>query len=206
AGVSRLRLVDFDSVCPSNINRQLYALESTIGRLKIDVAKERVLDINPSCQVETVHGFIDAETVWEFIGEYPDIVIDAIDGLNPKVDLLEAVRMKEVPVISCLGAAMRSDATSVRVAPLSKVHHCPLGRVVRQRLRRRGVPVDFDCVYSEELLPNPLPVRMPVDAPGEEQVLSRGRVRNILGSLPTITGIFGLTAANAAIQHIIKKQ
>ncbi|HPP75959.1 MAG TPA: ThiF family adenylyltransferase, partial [Armatimonadota bacterium] len=112
AGVSRLRLVDFDSVCPSNINRQLYALESTIGRLKIDVAKERVLDINPSCQVETVHGFIDAETVWEFIGEYPDIVIDAIDGLNPKVDLLEAVRMKEVPVISCLGAAMRSDATS----------------------------------------------------------------------------------------------
>ena len=202
AGIGRLRVIDFDVVAESNINRQLFALGSTIGRKKCEVAKERILDINPACQVEAVCGFIDATNIWELVEDSSDFVIDAIDALNPKVELLAALRSRELQFISCLGAALRTDATKVRVAPLSKAHGCPLGRSVRNRLRRRGVPVDFLCIYSEEPLPHPLPVAAPTDALGDQPLLQRGRVRNTLGSLPTITGIFGLTAANAAIKAI----
>lgn len=201
AGVGKLRLVDFDLVALSNINRQLFALGSTIGRPKIDVARERVLDINPSCQVETIRAFVDGRTVLDFLAGPPDLVIDAIDALLPKVELLAAARTSEIPVISCLGAALRSDPTCVRVGPLEEVHHCRLGSTVRRRLRRRNIPVDFPCVFSEEPMPYPLPVIAP-DESLEQQTVNRGRPRNILGSMPTITGIFGLTAANLAIKML----
>lgn len=202
AGVGKLRLVDFDKVSPSNINRQLYALESTVGRLKCDVARERVLDINPECQVETIHCFVDGENIGELLSGSPDIVIDAIDALNPKTELLAALRTRNIPLISCLGAALRSDSSCIRVAPMNKVHHCPLGRAVRQRLRRRGIPTDFPCVFSEEPLPYPLPVAPPNDKLSDVPLMERGRARNTLGSLPTITGMFGLTAANLAIKML----
>lgn len=207
AGVGNLRLIDFDKVGPSNINRQLYALSSTIGRLKSDVARERVLDINPDCNVHTIHGFLDAATVWDFVGEAPDLVIDAIDALNPKVELISALRTKNMRFITCLGAALRFDPTCIRVAPLKQVEYCPLGRAVRQRLRRRGVPVDFPCVYSIEPLPNPLPVEPPSEAiDADSSPIVRGRARNTLGSMPTITGMFGLTAANYAIKMLIDRE
>lgn len=203
AGVGRIRLVDFDKVQPSNINRQLYALGSTIGRAKCEIARERILDINPSCRVEAINGFVDSESVQGYLEDAPDIVIDAIDSLNSKVELISAVRMRGIPLISCLGAAMRFDPTCVRVAPLEETTGCPLGRAVKKRLRRRGVPLDFPCVYSEEPLPNPLPLAAPTDVLGETPLLERGRIRNTLGSMPTITGIFGLTAANMAIKILI---
>ncbi len=206
AGVGRIRVIDFDRVGVSNINRQLFALESTVGRLKCDVARERILDINPSCDVEAINGFVDAETVVEYLSDMPNIVIDAIDSLNPKVELLAAARSREIPLISCLGAAMRFDPTCVRVATIEAAHGCPLGAAVRKRLRRRGVPMDIPCVFSEESLPNPLPLAAPTDAHGEMPLLERGRIRNTLGSMPTITGIFGLTAANQAIKMLIGRQ
>lgn len=206
AGVGKIRVVDFDRIAPSNINRQLYALESTIGRPKCEIARERILDINPICRVDAIQGFVDSESVEEYLAERPDIVIDAIDSLNPKVQLLTAVRTAEIPLISCLGAAMRTDPTLVRTGLFSDAHGCPLGSRVRKYLRRRGVPLDFMCVYSEEPLPNPLPVAPPSDAPGEQRLLDRGMQRNTLGSLPTITGIFGLTAANLAIRMLIGRE
>jgi tRNA A37 threonylcarbamoyladenosine dehydratase len=196
AGIGSLRLVDFDVIAPSNINRQLYALESTVGRPKCEVARERVLDINPSCAVEAIRGFVDAESVEVLIGR-PDLVIDAIDSLNPKTELVAAVRRMDIPLISCLGAALRTDPTCVRIAPLEEVRGCPLGRKLRKRLQRRGVSLDFPCVFSEEPLPEPLPIESPS---GSETELERGRARNVLGSLPTLTGIFGLVAANLAIR------
>lgn len=206
AGVGRIRVVDFDRVSPSNINRQLYALGSTVGRLKCELARERILDINPECKVEAIEQFVDAETIPGLLEDRPDIIIDAIDALNPKTELLAVARTMELNIISCLGAAMRSDSMCVKIAPLDKVHHCPLGRHVRQRLRRRGVPTDFSCVFSEEPLPNPLPVARPTDTLGEKPFISRGRTRNTLGSMPTITGIFGLTAANLAIKMLVGKE
>lgn len=203
AGVGNLRLVDFDRISPSNINRQLLALESTVGRLKCEVAKERVLEINPTCRVEAIRAFLDAETAMECIGGTPDVVIDAIDSLNPKVELIAAAKGAGIPLISSLGAAMRFDPTRVRIGLMSEAQGCPLGRAVRKRLRRRGISMDFPCVYSEEVLPNPLPVAAPTDALGETPLLERGRARNTMGSMPTITGIFGLTAANEAIRLIL---
>ncbi len=205
AGIGRLRVVDFDKIVLSNINRQLYALTSTVGRLKCEVARERILDINPDCIVETVDGFMDGEKVWELVGDNPDIVIDAIDGLNTKVSMLQALRTREMRFISCLGAAMRTDPTKIRIGPLSDVHSCRLGSAVRQRLMHRGVPVDFPCVYSEEPVPHPLPVAAP-DFLNEKPVIERGRMRNTIGSLPTITGMFGLTAANLAIRMLTWKE
>jgi tRNA A37 threonylcarbamoyladenosine dehydratase len=205
-GVGRIRVIDFDKVTLSNINRQLYALQSTLDRPKCEVARERILDINPWCNVEIVDGFIDGTTVSDYIGDNPDIVIDAIDGLNTKVALLADLRSRQIRFISCLGAALRTDPTAVRVAPLAKVHHCPLGSEVRNRLRRRGVPVDFPCIFSEEPMPYPLPIAAPTDRLGDQPAIARGRTRNTLGSLPTITGIFGLTAANLAINMLIGKE
>lgn len=203
SGIGRIRVVDFDVVAPSNINRQLYALESTLGRPKCEVARERILDINPDCRVEALREFVDAETVIPLLEDGPDIVIDAIDSLNPKTELLAAVRGREIPLICCLGAALRADTMCINISPMEDVRGCPLGRLLRKRLRRRGVPMDFPCVYSSEPIPHPLPAAAPLDALGEQPFLERGRIRNTLGSLPTITGIFGLTAANLAIRMLV---
>lgn len=202
AGVGRLRVIDFDCVCQSNINRQLYALESTIGRQKCEVARERVLDINPECRIEAINAFVDSSTADEFFDDAPDLVIDAIDSLNPKVEMLAAVRNRDLNMISCLGAALRRDPTFIRIGTLNDVHFCPLGKEVRKRLNRRGVTLDFPCVYSDEPLPNPLPIAAPTETLGEDPLFARGRKRNTLGSLPTLTGIFGLTAANLAIKKL----
>lgn len=204
AGVGRFKIIDFDRVSLSNINRQLYALESTIGRLKCEVARERILDINPECQVEAINGFIDADSLVEYLADTPDIVIDAIDSLNPKTELISAVRAREIPLITCLGAALRFDPSSIRINKLEETSGCPLGRALKKRLRRRGIPLDHPCVYSIEPLPDPMPIAAPADALGDLPLLERGRIRNTLGSMPTITGIFGLTAANLAIQMIIR--
>lgn len=203
AGIGRLRLVDFDEIRPSNLNRQLFALESTIGRPKTDVARQRVADIHPACQVETLRRFVHEETLDEVLAGPPDVVVDAIDALNPKVALLAGLRTRDIPAISSMGAALRTDPTCIRVGPLSEASHCPLAARLRRRLRRRGVPLDIACVYSVE--PRPEPPAAPEDADdnAEPDTCARGRTRQPLGSLPTLTGIFGLTAANAAIRLLL---
>jgi tRNA A37 threonylcarbamoyladenosine dehydratase len=198
-------LIDFDRISVSNINRQLYALESTIGMQKCEAAKERALDINPLCSVEAINGFIDTETAREYISDAPDLVIDAIDSLNPKIELVTEVVLSKIRLISCLGAALRTDPSKIKIANLEDTIGCPLGRLIRKRLRKRGIPMDFPCVYSDETLPNPLPIASPNDALSDEHTQERGRIRNTLGSLPTLTGIFGLTAANLAIKMLIDK-
>ncbi|MGE5611296.1 MAG: ThiF family adenylyltransferase [Bacillota bacterium] len=210
AGVGHLRLVDFDEIRPSNINRQLYALGSTVGRKKIDVAKERVKEINPACEVETIGCFVHAETMDRILEGELDLIIDAIDSFTPKVELLATVRTRGLPLIASMGAALRTDPTCVRVGPLEEVHHCPLAAKIRKRLRHRDVPVDIPCVYSIEPVVD-LPAEA-IDREGrhneavlgrDEEVLNRGRTRRTLGSLPTLTGIFGLTAANAGLRMLL---
>jgi tRNA threonylcarbamoyladenosine dehydratase len=206
AGVGRLRLVDFDEVRPSNINRQLYALESTVGRAKIEVAASRVGDINPKCRVETMRCFFDDTTADAVLGSSPDLVIDAIDSVSPKTLLLAELVSRDIPVISSMGAALRTDPSLVRTGPLSEVSNCPLARLIRKRLRKRGLSVEFPCVYSVESVHH-LPEEV-IDKAGDasEETLSRGRTRRTLGSLPTLTGIFGLTAANLAIQTLLTRR
>lgn len=205
AGIGRLWLIDFDRLTPSNINRHLHALGSTMGRAKCEVARERVLEINPECRVQAIQGFVGPETVQEYLAEEPDLVIDAIDSLNPKVELIAACRLSGIPLICCLGAALRLDPTLVRIGTLDEVKNCHLARAVRKRLRRRNIPLDFPCVYSLEPLPHPLPIAAPTDPLGEAPALDRGRTRHTLGSLPTLPGIFGLTAANLALHLLLER-
>lgn len=203
AGIGRFKLVDFDRINISNINRQLYALDSTIGMFKCDVAKSRVLDINPRCKVEAINGFVDATTANEYLADSPDIIIDAIDSLNSKVELIAAAQARELRIITCLGAALRTDPSRVKTGLLEESYGCPLGRLLRKRLKKRGIPMNCMSVFSDEPVPNPLPIAPPADEQFIDAQGRRGRPRNALGSLPTITGIFGLTAANLAINMLI---
>ncbi len=203
AGIGMVRLIDFDVFKQSNLNRQILALRSNLGRPKAEVAAERFLDINPAATVEPVRAFAHDDTLDDLLGDSPDLVIDAVDSLNPKVAIIARAAEKGVPVFSALGAATRRDAGAVAFDRLFAATGCPLGRLVRKRLRRRGV-VDGDlwCVYSREER-DVGAVREPEDEPGDEgRHFNQGRARRVLGSLSTITGIFGLRLAHEAILRL----
>lgn len=219
SGVGRFRLVDFDVVQPSNINRQLFATWETVGRLKADVAKERIAAINPAAQVDTRQVLINDKTLPTLFADdwstAPDFVVDAIDSLGPKVALIADVTKRRLPLISSMGAALRFDASLVRVGRLTDVSHCPLSAQVRKRLRRLDINTDdVRCVYS----PEPIRDRMraatsgsdglervapaaPLDATNVDS--PPGRPRNSLGSLSTIVGIFGLVLAHEVVAGLI---
>ena len=208
AGVGRLRLVDFDKICPTNINRQIFALQSTIGRQKTEVAAERLAQINPDCKIETVNCFIHTDTMPQVLADKPDIVIDAIDSLNPKVELITALQEYDIMGISSMGAALRDDTTLIRYGLLKDVHYCPLAAALRKRLRRRNMSIDVPCVYS---LQRPIKqASVPPTESVEDTNVVRGKLwgrqRNILGSLPTITAIFGLTIANETIKYLVNNK
>ena len=201
SGVGHLKLIDCDKIAESNCNRQIYALTSTIGKPKAEVARERVLEINPACDVISMVAFACNENFNELFEDENgpvDLVIDAIDSLNPKVDLLCAALAKRIPIFSSMGAARRTDPSAIQVADISKTRYCPLARAMRARLHRRGIESGVTCVYSAE--PAPAGSFVPPEA---EDIPERGRARVVMGSLPTITGIFGLTLANTAISFIV---
>ncbi len=201
-GVGHLRLVDFDTVRPSNINRQLYALGSTLGQRKADLATARVHDINPSCQVETFPLFIDPSNLDTVLDNTPDAIIDAIDSLGPKLSLLEAAAKAGLFVVSSMGAATRLDFRQVRVGDISETDVCPLARRIRKNLKKRGIPSGIRCVFSTELVPAPA-LDLALDAAAaDREPHQRGRPRKPLGSVAFLTGIFGLIAAGEVVRHL----
>lgn len=203
AGAHNIGVIDFDVISESNINRQLFALHSTVGKKKVDVAKDRLLDINPECYVNNKDLFIRKDTLEQVFAGNPDIIIDAIDSLNPKVNLMRGAVERGIPIVSSMGAALRTDPTMIDVCDVSKTKNCPLARRVRKRLRRVGVDSGIDCVYSYEELPdNYRDFLMTEDI---TPCTGQGRRRNALGSLSTITGIFGLTLANLVIKKLTEK-
>jgi len=203
AGIGRLRLVDFDRIRPSNFNRQLLALEGNLGKLKTEVAQERIHQINPNCQVEALSLFVHTDTLNQVLAGPPDLVVDAIDGLNPKVILLAELSRRRIPVISSMGAALRRDPALVRIGPLSKTKDCPLARRLRKRLRSLNIDLDsILCVHSMEPMDDRAYAAMG-DQEDDDDTEAHGRSRRPLGSLPTLTGIFGLTCAHAVIQTLL---
>ncbi len=205
AGVGHLRLVDFDVVRNSNINRQLFALESTLGLPKAEIARQRVLEINPNCDVQPLQLFVDSQSIHTVLGGLLDLVIDAIDSVGPKIGLLAEAAERRITVVSCMGAALRTDPAQVCVGRLADIHHCPLGRRVRRELRKRGASLDLCCIYSTEPVAGLSKTAITFDRADGEESLQRGRKRSVLGSLPTLTGIFGLTAANTALKLLLGK-
>jgi len=191
SGVGRFVLVDFDRLRPTNLNRQVIALHSTMGRHKAEVLRERMLDINPQVSVEAHMEFIDLHTRGALLDRI-DVLVDAIDALNPKVGLLEEVVQRGLPLISVMGAAGRRDPSKIRLDDISRSEGCPLARRVRKMLRRRGIDGGFPVVFSTEQAVPPL---APGDDVSEEKEMERGRERGVQPSAMAIPAIMGLWAA-----------
>ncbi len=209
AGISEMRLVDFDTVQPSNINRQILALENTLGKPKVEAARERGLAINPHCRIEALQLFAGEETLDEILSPPPDLLIDAIDSLNPKSQLLTTAFRLGIPIISSMGAALRTDPLLIKTGDLFDTTGCPLARHLRKRLRKRNVIRGISCVYSTEKINFDYKKAQEDTGEniiGETPFADRGRKRNNLGSLPTITGIFGLIIANMAILRLSSRE
>ena len=193
AGVGRLTLADHDVVAGSNLNRQLVALGSTLGRPKAEVMAERIRDINPDCQVTLIQRFLGPEDMAPLLGPGFDQVVDAIDSLGSKVELIATALRQGVPIASSMGAGGRLDPTRLRVGDLMDTQVCPLARVVRSRLRRRGMGRGVTVVWSDEPPCPPLP---PED-------LGRGRPRAVNGTISYLPALFGLTLAGIVLNRLI---
>jgi tRNA A37 threonylcarbamoyladenosine dehydratase len=203
AGVGRLFLVDFDLVGETNINRQILALNDSIGLPKVSVAKKRVEQINPDAKIEIVREFISPDKTDAMIPDDLDYAIDAIDGINTKVHLILGLIGKRVNFVSCMGAASRLVPTGIRVSDISETRYCPLARQIRKRLRRHGITEGVKCVYSEENLRSVFePDEIEQDA--LEETIQVGRRRRIQGSISYVPGIIGMTAAGVAIHDILR--
>jgi tRNA A37 threonylcarbamoyladenosine dehydratase len=203
AGVGKFILVDFDIFEESNVNRQILAVSETLGQKKVDVAKARVLSINPEAVVETIDLFLNTDNINSLSFDSIDIVVDAIDSLNPKCALIQALLDKAIPFISSMGAALKTDPSKIKYGNLSNSKNCALAKFVRKRLRKRDIDIsNIKCVWSDEqvILPDSA---LEVD---EENANSVGRNRHTMGSLPTITAIFGLTIANQIILDLANKK
>lgn len=192
-GVGMLDLIDNDTVSISNLNRQILATHSTVGRLKVDVARERVLDINPACVVRTYPCFYLPDTADQFDFTQYDYIVDAIDTVTGKLLLAERAAEANTPIISAMGTGNKLDPTAFQVADISQTSMCPLARVMRKELKKRGI-VHLKVVYSRE---EPL---SPVD--GEAEAARLGK-RQIPGSVSFVPGAAGLILAGAVIKDLI---
>ncbi len=212
SGVGHLTIVDSDLVCVTNINRQVQATHATVGQSKTEVLRARLLTINPDADIVAIASAYTPETRERFaLGDY-DYVLDAIDSLANKVDLIVSALQAGVTLYAAMGAACKLDPTAVRVASIWKTVGCPLARLVRHELRRRGVDGDFPCVYSAEVRSGydvasvcgtgacHCPRLAGVDAADVDRWCRRKA--RINGSSVPVTGTFGFTLAGLVVQAV----
>ena len=151
AGVGRMTIADADTVSVTNINRQLIALHSTIGREKSDLMAERLRDINPDIELNVVNRFIkDDETDALLDSDKFDFIVDAIDTLSPKLALIKGALDRNIPLVSSMGAGAKTDPTKMEITDIAKTHHCPLAHMLRKRLHKIGIRSGFTAVFSPE--------------------------------------------------------
>jgi len=193
AGIGHLTLADFDLVAPSNLNRQLVALHSTLGRKKIEVMAERIADINPDCRLTLLDRFLSSDETGDLLAPGFHFLVDAIDSLNSKLALLEAAMAQSIPVASSMGAGGRTDPARLHVGDLMDTRVCPLAREVRRRLRRRGIGRGILSVWSDEQPRAPLP----------PEPTERGRARAVNGTVSYMPALFGMTLAGAVIHRLL---
>jgi tRNA A37 threonylcarbamoyladenosine dehydratase len=198
SGVGYLRLVDFDTVSLSNINRQLPALHSTVGQQKVAVMSTRLRDINPELHLDVQHQFFAQDTQDALLAEL-DFVVDAIDSLGPKAALMEACYRKQIPIISVFGAASRFDPAKIALVDISKTHTCPLARKIRKYLHRRAIHKGIPVLYSTE---QPIPQFAHDMGSAQEWGNGRGRKRGTLGSVVYMPAIMGMWAASYVLRQL----
>lgn len=196
AGIGRLTLLDHDVVAASNINRQLPALHSTVGKSKAELMLDRIMDINPGCNVVIRREFLTVENVSEILPGDADYVIDAIDSLNCKVALVaESVKMG-LKVASSMGAGNKLDPSRIMLADISATRICPLASQMRKRLKKRGVTSGVLTVFTDEPPRPPLP---------PEPVSGHGRPRAVNGTISYMPPLFGFMLAGAVIKALLEE-
>lgn len=195
SGIGHILIIDSDDVSDTNRNRQLAALSSTVGRKKVEVLAERLLDINPGLNLETIDTYLEADAVDGVLGTWrPDFVVDAIDTIAPKMALIRWCLANRVPSVSSMGAGARLDATKVRIADISGTFNCNLAAVIRKRLRKEGIEKGVRVVFSEEL-------------PDREAIVpcTERNKCSLVGSIPYIPAVFGCCCAQEAVRVLAGK-
>ena len=198
-GIGHFILVDFDRVSESNINRQILALHSTIGELKTDAAECRVMDINPECTIEKYPVVISSDYLSIFSSA--DIILDCIDSLGAKIELLSYAYEHGIPAVSSMGAALRRSVTHIHIADIMDTYGCPLAKEVRKGLRKKGISKGIRCVFSSEEVR--FTYRDPDTDSEAENMPGTERKRPVLGSLPTVTAVFGEYMAELALKTLL---
>jgi tRNA A37 threonylcarbamoyladenosine dehydratase len=193
SGVGHMTIADADKVSPSNINRQLVALHSTVGREKCDILRDRLLDINPELKLNIVNRFIkDDETDALLDSDKFDYVVDAIDTLSPKLALIKGALDRGIPLVSSMGAGAKTDPTLMEIKDIAKTHHCPLAHMLRKRLHKIGIRRGFKAVFSPE------PVREGAMILCEEQ-----NKKSNVGTISYIPALFGIGCASVVIRGLV---
>ncbi|MGV0935782.1 tRNA threonylcarbamoyladenosine dehydratase [Empedobacter falsenii] len=195
AGVGKMTIVDGDTVDITNINRQLPALHSTVGQHKVDIVGDRLMDINPELKLTRINEFLSPERTHEIVTTDFDYVLDCIDSVTPKINLILAAKRKKIKVISNMGAGGKYLASKVQVRDISKTDVCPLAKNVRKRLKKEGINKGVKAVFSTEV-------------PDESSVkLTDGKnyKKSFYGTNSWMPGLFGLHAAETVIRHLLKK-
>lgn len=197
SGVGTMTIIDGDVFDPSNKNRQLTALDSTVGRNKAVVMAERIRDINPDIKLNVLEEFVLPERVWEILKTYePDYVIDCIDSVTPKLEWIVACKRLKVKILTSLGAGGKTDPSKVKVAALMNSHNCKLGHHIKKRLKRAGVGVKgVRCVFSEELQQK------------DSLKMTNGLnfKKSFYGTVSYMPGLFGLMAAAEVIRYLSER-
>jgi tRNA threonylcarbamoyladenosine dehydratase len=219
SGIGRLTIVDSDRICVTNINRQLHATTETVGELKTEVLKKRLLEINPQAEITAIQRIYNQTNHPTFNLEQYDYIIDAIDSLGPKMHLIRMATRTDAVLFSSMGASLKIDPTRIQVAEFWEVKGCPLGSIVRKRIRRGDLPAKkFLCVYSEEVLESKgsgsscgtdkclCPSNK--NAAGDPELTDHewcSKKAVINGTVAHITAIFGFTLAGLVIKDIVEK-
>ncbi|RZJ74461.1 MAG: tRNA threonylcarbamoyladenosine dehydratase, partial [Flavobacterium sp.] len=196
AGVGTMTIVDGDIVDITNINRQLPALHSTVGMPKVDVVGDRLMDINPELKLTRLKEFLSPERAYELVTPQYDYVLDCIDSITPKLNLIISAKRQKVKIISNMGAGGKYEAAKVKVADISKTEYCPLAKTIRKRLKKEGVTKGVKVVFSTEA-PDTTSLKM-TDGSNFK--------KSFFGTNSWIPGLFGLHAAETAIKYILKKE
>lgn len=196
SGIGALDLVDFDTISLTNLNRQLVALHSTIGKYKVDVMKDRVLDINPQIQVTAHKCFYLPETAEQFDFRQYDYVVDCIDTVTGKIQLIEAAKQAGTPVISSMGAGNKLEPTDFQVADIANTSVCPLAKVMRRELKKRNIK-NVKVVYSKEE-----PVIAKVQTKEQKELAKQNPRKVIPGSCAFVPSVAGLILAGEVVKDI----
>ena len=195
AGIGKMVIADSDTVSESNINRQLVALHSTIGRAKTEVLSERLYDINPKLDLRVVNEYIKDEKTDQILdSDHFDYVVDAIDTLSPKLALIKGCTDRGIPIVSSMGAGAKTDPTKMEICDISKTHHCPLAHMLRKRLHKIGIRKGFKAVFSAE--------------PPKEGAMILCEERNKKSNVGTVSylpALFGIGCASVVIRDLTEK-